>query len=176
MRLVGRDIVLSEPYEYYQTGEGIKFFTKHGITYSVVFRDPTQYFGEDFSIYIKDNVWEILFEAEGGQPHIHDVKVAATLMHVVRLVLSDMDRALFYFCDFSDGKEKARAKLFERWISNDRLGNLTLIKRIIKIPPVDPNTDTASEYFFGLLLNTKSLLYDTYNQMFSEFIEVYSKH
>ena len=165
---------LSVPYEYYQISEGVKFFTEHGKTYTIAFRDASPYFGEEYQILIRDNLRELLFEAEGGQPHIYDPRVPATIMHVVHLIMSDIDRALFYFCDFADGKESARARLFEQWVNNDPIGNMTLIKRIIKTAAV-PGYNEAGHFYFGLLCNSKSILYPEYLEMFDQFESVYAK-
>ena len=68
------------------------------------------------------DMYEFIFykmDEPEGLSYVKDNRVGATLVHLItNFFSSSPHRVLFYFCDYSDGKDHQRQMLFGRWFGH----------------------------------------------------------
>lgn len=99
--------------------------------YSFVNRDGINYhlyFTPISSIYPDlVNTYSFSIEREGTNPHPLDLRIAATVVEVLRRFFQNVENAMIMVCDSTDGKQHQRRNLFDRWFHYYNDGTLTAI-------------------------------------------------
>ena len=118
-------IMVSSSQSPYKVKEGNPF------DYSFVNRDGINYhlyFTPISSIYPDlVNTYSFSIEREGTNPHPLDLRIAATVVEVLRRFFQNVENAMIMVCDSSDGKQHQRRNLFDRWFHLYNDGTLTAI-------------------------------------------------
>lgn len=96
------------------------FTTVHHIVYHVYFLD--------YSAYLPgfDRIYSFNIEPEEDTPHPIDIRIAQTIVYLLRQFFRNHQNAMIMICDSLDGKELKREKLFSRWF--DRYNDGTIQK------------------------------------------------
>ena len=107
------------PYEIHEDSAwNYSFKTRDGIIYHAYFIDFS-YYHPAFS-----EVYTFNIEPEKDTPHPIDNRIAATIVHILKLFFAEKQRAMLMVCDNLDGKEEKRRTLFTRWFVRHNDGML----------------------------------------------------
>lgn len=108
-----------------------KVIEENPLDYSFVSRDGINYhlyFTPISSIYPDlVNTYSFSIEREGTNPHPIDLRIAATVVHVLRRFFETIENAMIMVCDSTDGKQHKRRNLFDHWFRYYNDGTLTTI-------------------------------------------------
>ncbi|MBR3491978.1 MAG: hypothetical protein IKH44_06755 [Bacteroidales bacterium] len=108
-----------------------KVIEENPLDYSFVNRDGINYhlyFTPISSIYPDLlNTYSFSIEREGTNPHPIDLRIAATVVDVLRRFFETIENAMIMVCDSTDGKQHKRRNLFDRWFHFYNDGTLTTI-------------------------------------------------
>ena len=108
-----------------------KVIEENPLDYSFVNRDGINYhlyFTPISSIYPDLlNTYSFSIEREGTNPHPIDLRIAATVVDVLRRFFETVENAMIMVCDSTDGKQHKRRNLFDRWFHFYNDGTLTTI-------------------------------------------------
>lgn len=91
-----------EPYDYV-------FVNRDGIRYRTFFSPLSEYYPQFVDTY------SFSIEPEDRSPHPVDMRIAATIVEILKLFFRKNENAMIMVCDNLDGKEEKRRKLFDRW-------------------------------------------------------------
>ena len=110
------------PYEYRKIDElNYEFVNRDSIRYHL-------YFTPISSIYPDlVNTYSFSIEREGTNPHPIDLRIAATVVHILRRFFETIENAMIMVCDSTDGKQHKRRNLFDHWFRYYNDGTLTTI-------------------------------------------------
>ena len=107
-------VIEENPFDY-------SFVSRDGINYHL-------YFTPISSIYPDlVNTYSFSIEREGTNPHPIDLRIAATVVHVLRRFFETIENAMIMVCDSTDGKQHKRRNLFDHWFRYYNDGTLTTI-------------------------------------------------
>ena len=73
------------------------------------------------------NTYSFSIEREGTNPHPLDLRIAATVVEVLRRFFQNVENAMIMVCDSTDGKQFKRRNLFDRWFHYYNDGTLAAI-------------------------------------------------
>ena len=73
------------------------------------------------------NTYSFSIEREGTNPHPLDLRIAATVVEVLRRFFQNVENAMIMVCDSTDGKQFKRRNLFERWFHYYNDGTLLAV-------------------------------------------------
>ena len=73
------------------------------------------------------NTYSFSIEREGTNPHPIDLRIAATVVDVLRRFFQNVENAMIMVCDSTDGKQQKRRNLFDRWFHFYNDGTLMTI-------------------------------------------------
>ena len=108
-----------------------KVIEENPLDYSFVNRDGINYhlyFTPISSIYPDLlNTYSFSIEREGTNPHPIDLRIAATVVDVLRRFFETIENAMIMVCDSTDGMQHKRRNLFDRWFHFYNDGTLTTI-------------------------------------------------
>ena len=108
-----------------------KVIEENPLDYSFVNRDGINYhlyFTPISSVYPDLlNTYSFSIEREGTNPHPIDLRIAATVVEVLRRFFQSIENAMIMVCDSTDGKQHKRRNLFDRWFHFYNDGTLTNI-------------------------------------------------
>ena len=108
-----------------------KVIEENPLDYSFVSRDGINYhlyFTPISSIYPDlVNTYSFSIEREGTNPHPIDLRIAATVVHILRRFFETIENAMIMVCDSTDGKQHKRRNLFDLWFRYYNDGTLTTI-------------------------------------------------
>lgn len=108
-----------------------KFQTIDDLNYEFVNRDGIKYhlfFMPVFEVYPDlVNTYSFSIEREGTNPHPLDLRIAATVVEVLRRFFQNVENAMIMVCDSVDGKQFKRRNLFDRWFHCYNDGTLAAI-------------------------------------------------
>ena len=107
-------VIEENPFDY-------SFVNKHGINYHLYFM-PISGLYPDLV-----NTYSFSIEREGTNPHPIDLRIAATVVDVLRRFFENVENAMIMVCDSTDGKQHKRRNLFDRWFHYYNDGTLTAI-------------------------------------------------
>ena len=110
------------PYEYRKIDElNYEFVNRDSIRYHL-------YFTPISSIYPDlVNTYSFSIEREGTNPHPIDLRIAATVVYILRRFFETIENAMIMVCDSTDGKQHKRRNLFDHWFRYYNDGTLTTI-------------------------------------------------
>ena len=108
------EIVEIEEYSY-------SFISRDGIKYRVFFYPLFEYYPQFV------NTYSFSIEPEDGRPHPIDVRIALTVVEILKRFFEKNDQAMIMVCDSLDGKEEKRRKLFDRWFVQYSDGTITKV-------------------------------------------------
>ena len=101
------------------------------LNYEFVNRDGIKYhlfFMPVFGMYPDlVNTYSFSIEREGIEPHSLDRRIATTVAEVLRRFFQNVDNAMIMVCDSTDGKQRNRRNLFNRWFHYYNDGTITTI-------------------------------------------------
>ena len=107
------------------------FKTIDNLNYEFVNRDGIKYhlfFMPVFDLYPDlVNTYSFSIEREGTDPHPLDLRIAATVVEVLRRFFQNVENAMIMVCDSTDGKQFKRRNLFDRWFYYYNDGTLAAI-------------------------------------------------
>jgi hypothetical protein len=147
---------LQLPYNVAQKEDGTYFFqTINGISYIAYFIDIS--FDSDIPLY------SFSFEPENGKG-VYDERIATTILHILHKFFESHLNSMLFVCDVSDGKEKGRLRLFNRWYEEFH-GYDILLKMDYQATLPDYNL------LASLLIHKENILKDLVIKQFQEFIE-----
>lgn len=107
-------VIEENPFDY-------SFVSRDGINYHL-------YFTPISSIYPDlVNTYSFSIEREGTNPHPIDLRIAATVVHILRRFFETIENAMIMVCDSTDGKQHKRRNLFDHWFRYYNDGTLTTI-------------------------------------------------
>ena len=110
------------PYEVKKVGDlNYEFVNKHGIQYHLYFTPVSSIYPDLL------NTYSFSIEREGTNPHPIDLRIAATVVDVLRRFFQNIENAMIMVCDSTDGKQHKRRNLFDRWFHYYNDGTLTAI-------------------------------------------------
>ncbi len=110
------------PYEYRKIDElNYEFVNKHGIKYHLFFMPVFELYPDLL------NTYSFSIEREGTNPHPIDLRIAATVVDVLRRFFQNVENAMIMVCDSTDGKQQKRRNLFDRWFHFYNDGTLMTI-------------------------------------------------
>jgi hypothetical protein len=108
------------PYSFKKTAHlSYEFLTKHGITYRVYFMPVYDNYPELL------NTYSFSIEPESNQPHPIDRCIADTVATILKQFFETIENAMIMVCDNSDGKQRKRRNLFNRWFHYYNDGSMT---------------------------------------------------
>ena len=110
------------PYDYRKIDElNYEFVNRDGILYHLVFMPV-------FGVYPElVNTYSFSIEREGTNPHPLDLRIAATVVYVLRRFFENVENAMIMVCDSTDGKQRKRRSLFDRWFQYYNDGTLATV-------------------------------------------------
>ena len=97
------------------------FVSRDGINYHLYFT-PISSIYPDFV-----NTYSFSIEREGTNPHPIDLRIAATVVYILRRFFETIENAMIMVCDSTDGKQHKRRNLFDHWFRYYNDGTLTTI-------------------------------------------------
>lgn len=107
-------VIEENPFDY-------SFVSRDGINYHL-------YFTPISSIYPDlVNTYSFSIEREGTNPHPIDLRIAATVVHILRRFFETIENAMIMVCDSTDGKQHKHRNLFDHWFRYYNDGTLTTI-------------------------------------------------
>ena len=107
-------VIEENPFDY-------SFVSRDGINYHL-------YFTPISSIYPDlVNTYSFSIEREGTNPHPIDLRIAATVVHILRRFFETIENAMIMVCDSTDGKQHKRRNLLDHWFRYYNDGTLTTI-------------------------------------------------
>lgn len=110
------------PYEYRKIDKlNYVFVNRDGIRYHLYFTPISGVYPDLL------NTYSFSIEREGVNPHPIDLRIAATVVDVLRRFFENVENAMIMVCDSTDGKQHKRRNLFDRWFSFYNDGTLTTI-------------------------------------------------
>ena len=110
------------PYEYRKIDElNYEFVNRDGISYHLYFTPISSLYPDLV------NTYSFNIEREGTNPHPIDLRIAATVVHILRRFFETIENAMIMVCDSTDGKQHKRRNLFDRWFHFYNDGTLTTI-------------------------------------------------
>ena len=110
------------PYEYRKIDElNYEFVNRDSIRYHLYFT-PISSIYPDFV-----NTYSFSIEREGTNPHPIDLRIAATVVYILRRFFETIENAMIMVCDSTDGKQHKRRNLFDHWFRYYNDGTLTTI-------------------------------------------------
>lgn len=116
------DLHLLNPYKVEETNLlDYSFINKDGITYRAYFM-PIY---ETYPAFI--NTFSFSIEREGDAPHAIDRRIAETVVDILRRFFDNMENAMIMVCDNTDGKQRKRRNLFDRWFHYYNDGTMTTL-------------------------------------------------
>ena len=108
-----------------------KVIEENPLDYSFVNRDGINYhlyFTPISSVYPDlVNTYSFSIEREGTNPHPLDLRIAATVVYVLRRFFENVENAMIMVCDSTDGKQRKRRSLFDRWFQYYNDGTLATV-------------------------------------------------
>jgi hypothetical protein len=108
-----------------------KVIEENPLDYSFVNRDGINYhlyFTPISSIYPDLlNTFSFSIEREGTRPHPIDLRIAATVVYILRRFFETVENAMIMVCDSTDGKQHKRRNLFDRWFQLYNDGTLATV-------------------------------------------------
>ena len=116
---------LQNHYDLHEVEYGYEFVTEKGVVYSVTFLSYPS-----VSDYLLVNTYMFNIERvtmsdeREGQ---NDVRVRNTVLYVLHRFFQLNHDAIITICDMSDGKQKARKRLFDSWFNQFNNGSLVKI-------------------------------------------------
>ena len=110
------------PYNYKTIDDlNYEFVNRDGIKYHLFFMPV-------FDVYPDlVNTYSFSIEREGTNPHPLDLRIAATVVEVLRRFFQNVENAMIMVCDSTDGKQFKRRNLFDRWFHYYNDGSLAAI-------------------------------------------------
>lgn len=96
------DIIENESLDYV-------FTSRDGIKYHATFYPVSVFYPELV------NTFSFSIEPEDKKAHPLDARIAATIIHILKRFFANNENAMIMVCDSTDGKERKRRMLFDRW-------------------------------------------------------------
>ena len=116
------DSHLQRPYDIIEVENLNYVFTnKNGIIYHVYFI-PLGHIYPQF-----DNTYSFSIEPEDSTPHPIDRRISATVVSILKKFFEKIENAMIMVCDNSDGRQRKRRNLFDRWYKIYNDGTMTSI-------------------------------------------------
>ena len=108
-----------------------KVIEENPLDYSFINRDGVNYhlYFTPISAIYPDlvNTYSFSIEREGTNPHPLDLRIAATVVDVLRRFFEKVENAMIMVCDSTDGKQRKRRNLFDRWFQYYNDGTLATV-------------------------------------------------
>ncbi|MDB5206849.1 MAG: hypothetical protein JWR72_1924 [Flavisolibacter sp.] len=101
-------------YKFHPSGNGFEFYTAFGSAYAVSLVPSGEYFENNL---LKDFLFRVdIVQTDPGPFNRFDLPVGITIAEILYHFFEvDDRRILFYICDPSDGRMKARERKFHYW-------------------------------------------------------------
>ena len=119
------------------------------LDYTFVSRDGIKYhafFNPVFHLYPQLlNTYSFSIEPEDNQAHPIDMRIAATIVEILKHFFQNNENAMIMVCDSTDGKEEKRRKLFDRWY--DKYADQQMLLKYDASAPLDEYRLHLSIYF-----------------------------
>ena len=110
------------PYEYQKIDElNYEFVNRDGIRYHLYFTPISSIYPDLL------NTYSFNIEREGTNPHPLDLRIAATVVYILRRFFENIENAMIMVCDSTDGKQHKRRNLFDRWFQLYNDGTLATV-------------------------------------------------
>ena len=110
------------PYEYWKIDElNYEFVNRDGVRYHLYFTPISNIYPDLL------NTYSFSIEREGTNPHPIDLRIAATVVFILRRFFETIENAMIMVCDSTDGKQHKRRNLFDHWFRYYNDGTLTAI-------------------------------------------------
>ena len=110
------------PYEYRKIDElNYVFVNRDGIRYHLYFTPISSIYPDLL------NTFSFSIEREGTKPHPIDLRIAATVVYILRRFFETVENAMIMVCDSTDGKQHKRRNLFDRWFQLYNDGTLATV-------------------------------------------------
>jgi hypothetical protein len=91
------------------------------------------------------NTFSFSIEPEDNQAHPIDMRIAATIVEILKHFFQNNENAMIMVCDSTDGKEEKRRKLFDRWY--DKYADQQMLLKYDASAPLDEYRLHLSIYF-----------------------------
>lgn len=143
------------PYLVQNNGDGsFVFETDHGVSYEVCFVI-------DYTLGI-DNSYQLCIDNVDNKTQPRDVKVRDTIIAIIEDFFRNNELCLLYVCDTSDGRQKARDRIFRMWFEEKATNDMyTIIPASVEVD--------GEEYFASLILCNSHPEYDSITTAFVKF-------
>jgi len=152
-------IQAASPYTVEEVANGIYLFeTDHDVLYKIELEEDSPIGGCDTYQFYINNV-----------RHVHaerDTKVKQTVMAILIEFFRVNASVVLYVCDTSDGRQRKRSLLFQRWFKEyDHADQFTILFGCIR----DENTDN----YVGIIVERTNPYYQHVIDDFSETLEMF---
>jgi hypothetical protein len=105
---------------------------------------------------------------------IQDQKIGETISKIVFDFIDEHGNevVLLYHCDFADGKQKGRDKIFKAWYENSSIKE-GMVRKRIEIREIKENGESI-DYYMGYITSDLNPLKEDVESEFSLFAEKFS--
>ena len=152
-------IQAASPYVIEEVANGIYLFeTDHKVLYKIELEEDAPIGGCDTYQFYINNVHHVRAE--------RDTKVKQAVMAILVEFFRVNASVVLYVCDTSDGRQRKRSLLFQRWFQEyDRADQFTILYGCIR----DENTDN----YVGIIVERTNPQYQCVIDDFSETLEMF---
>ena len=146
-----------------------EFTTDSGLVYGVYFVGGEKYLGGNPNSrgYIKEFGFDTISAKHTSEDPTRDVRIKYTILAILKEYIdNNIHSSIIYVCDYSDGRQQKRSKLFNRWFddaeNSEYKPDVSITKYIIPV-------DVENEY--GETVKTDVVLLNLETCLFSkEFV------
>lgn len=146
-----------------------EFTTDSGLVYGVYFVGGEKYLGgnPNYRGYIKEFGFDTISANHTSEVPARDVRIKYTILAILKEYIdNNIHSSIIYVCDYSDGRQQKRSKLFNRWFddaeNSEYKPDVSITKYIIPV-------DVENEY--GETVKTDVVLLNLETCLFSkEFV------
>lgn len=144
----------TSPYKVENSGEdSFVFITDNGVKYEISFVI-------DYTLDI-ENSYQLCIDNVDSKTQPRDYKVRDTVVVIIKEFFKNNELSLLYICDTSDGRQKARNRIFRIWFEEKAsVDSYTIIPASVEVD--------GEEYFASLILCNNHPQYDTISSAFTK--------
>lgn len=126
-----------------------EFTTDSGLVYGVYFVGGEKYLrgNPNYRGYIKEFGFDTISANHTSEVPTRDVRIKYTILAILKEYIdNNIHSSIIYVCDYSDGRQQKRSKLFNRWFddaeNSEYKPDVSITKYII---PVDVETNMEKQ-------------------------------
>jgi hypothetical protein len=156
--LINMDLSSLRPYNFHQNGLDYTFVTDFGVIYHAYFIDYSSQFPD------LQNIFSFNIEPEGEPAREFDIRIQHTIVTILASFFSNNTNVMLIVCDSTDGRERQRKILFDRWYLRYHTSDIIkydasletedyMLYVSLLIHSANPNLKQAVDAFYNLVRN-----------------------